>query len=92
VRSATLDTWLPEQVQVLSSIGNRRANLFYEARLPSNVRRPTPHDTVRPPPSASNLCLTFTSLAAVLLLRTVPSQTLVSPLIVRLWCVELAAH
>jgi hypothetical protein len=48
VRSATLDTWLPEQVALLESIGNRRANLFYEHRLSAGVRRPTPHDSVRP--------------------------------------------
>jgi hypothetical protein len=49
VRSATLDTWLPEQVALLESIGNRRANLFYEHRLSAGVRRPTPHDSARGP-------------------------------------------
>ena len=33
VRSCTLDTWLPEQVQVMARTGNAAANAHYEARL-----------------------------------------------------------
>ena len=44
VRSTTLDTWLPEQVAFLQSMGNRLANLFWEARMPDNGRRPAEGD------------------------------------------------
>lgn len=33
VRSCTLDTWLPEQVQFMARTGNAAANAHYEARL-----------------------------------------------------------
>ncbi|KAK4782318.1 hypothetical protein SAY86_016420 [Trapa natans] len=39
VRSATLDTWLPEQVTFIQSMGNERANSFWEAELPPNYDR-----------------------------------------------------
>ncbi|CAK7327547.1 unnamed protein product [Dovyalis caffra] len=39
VRSATLDTWLPEQVAFIQSMGNERANSYWEADLPSNYDR-----------------------------------------------------
>ncbi|KAK9697110.1 hypothetical protein RND81_08G015800 [Saponaria officinalis] len=35
VRSITLDTWLPEQVAFMQSIGNAKSNEFWEAELPS---------------------------------------------------------
>ena len=44
VRSTTLDTWLPEQVEFISKLGNAKANLFWEANLPSNFRRPAEGD------------------------------------------------
>jgi stromal membrane-associated protein len=44
VRSANLDTWLPEQVAFISKMGNRRANLYWEARLPADFRRPREGD------------------------------------------------
>ena len=44
VRSTTLDTWLPEQVEFISKLGNVRANAFWEARLPRGFRRPTEGD------------------------------------------------
>ena len=44
VRSTTLDTWLPEQVAFVQSMGNRRANLFWEGRLPGHFRRPAEGD------------------------------------------------
>ncbi|KAK2972650.1 hypothetical protein RJ640_023893, partial [Escallonia rubra] len=34
VRSATLDTWLPEQVAFIQSMGNEKANSYWEAELP----------------------------------------------------------
>uniref|UniRef100_A0A0V0HT82 Putative ovule protein n=1 Tax=Solanum chacoense TaxID=4108 RepID=A0A0V0HT82_SOLCH len=39
VRSATLDTWLPEQVAFIHSMGNERSNSFWEAELPPNYDR-----------------------------------------------------
>ncbi|KAI4388156.1 hypothetical protein MLD38_000512 [Melastoma candidum] len=39
VRSATLDTWLPEQVAFIQSMGNERANSFWEAEMPPNYDR-----------------------------------------------------
>ncbi|XP_023535090.1 probable ADP-ribosylation factor GTPase-activating protein AGD5 isoform X1 [Cucurbita pepo subsp. pepo] len=39
VRSATLDTWLPEQVTFIQSMGNEIANSYWEAELPPNYDR-----------------------------------------------------
>ncbi|KAJ3670264.1 hypothetical protein LUZ60_010588 [Juncus effusus] len=39
VRSATLDTWLPEQVAFIQSMGNERANCYWEAELPPHYDR-----------------------------------------------------
>ncbi|XP_047338169.1 ADP-ribosylation factor GTPase-activating protein AGD5-like [Impatiens glandulifera] len=39
VRSATLDTWLPEQVAFIQSIGNEKSNSHWEAELPPNYDR-----------------------------------------------------
>lgn len=39
VRSATLDTWLPEQVAFIQSMGNEKANSCWEAELPPNYDR-----------------------------------------------------
>jgi len=39
VRSATLDTWLPEQVAFIQSMGNEKANSHWEAELPPNYDR-----------------------------------------------------
>ncbi|CAA0840343.1 Probable ADP-ribosylation factor GTPase-activating protein AGD5 [Striga hermonthica] len=39
VRSATLDTWLPEQVAFIQSVGNEKANSYWEAELPPNYDR-----------------------------------------------------
>lgn len=39
VRSATLDTWLPEQVAFIQSMGNEKANSYWEAELPPNYSR-----------------------------------------------------
>ncbi|XP_057474005.1 LOW QUALITY PROTEIN: probable ADP-ribosylation factor GTPase-activating protein AGD15 [Actinidia eriantha] len=39
VRSTTLDTWLPEQVAFMHSIGNEKANRYWEAELPPNYDR-----------------------------------------------------
>lgn len=41
VRSVNLDTWLPEQLAVMQSVGNANARLIYEATLPANYPRPT---------------------------------------------------
>ncbi|CAA6656653.1 unnamed protein product [Spirodela intermedia] len=39
VRSATLDTWLPEQVAFIQSMGNEKSNTYWEAELPPNYDR-----------------------------------------------------
>lgn len=39
VRSATLDTWLPDQVVLIQSIGNKKSNSYWEAELPPNYDR-----------------------------------------------------
>ncbi|KAJ0923581.1 putative Arf GTPase activating protein [Helianthus annuus] len=39
VRSATLDTWLPEQVAFIRSMGNAKSNSYWEAELPSKYDR-----------------------------------------------------
>ncbi|XP_057247247.1 probable ADP-ribosylation factor GTPase-activating protein AGD15 isoform X4 [Beta vulgaris subsp. vulgaris] len=39
VRSITLDTWLPEQVAFMQSMGNGKSNDFWEAQLPQNHDR-----------------------------------------------------
>ncbi|XP_073026299.1 ADP-ribosylation factor GTPase-activating protein AGD5-like isoform X1 [Primulina eburnea] len=39
VRSATLDTWLPEQVSFIQFMGNEKANSYWEAELPPNYDR-----------------------------------------------------
>ncbi|GAQ83014.1 ARF GTPase-activating domain-containing protein [Klebsormidium nitens] len=44
VRSATLDTWLPDQVAFIQSMGNQKANEYWEAELPSNFKRPSEQD------------------------------------------------
>eukprot|EP00898_Chlorokybus_atmophyticus_P006470 jgi/Chlat1/6824/Chrsp51S06514 len=44
VRSATLDTWLPEQVAFIAGMGNARANEYWEAHLPPNFKRPQESD------------------------------------------------
>ncbi|URD95518.1 GTPase-activating protein [Musa troglodytarum] len=39
VRSATLDTWLPEQVTFIQTMGNEKSNSYWEAELPPNYDR-----------------------------------------------------
>lgn len=40
VKSVNLDTWTPEQVVTMQSMGNSRARAVYEANMPDNFRRP----------------------------------------------------
>lgn len=40
VKSMTLDTWTPEQVQSMRVMGNAKARAVYECELPSMFRRP----------------------------------------------------
>jgi len=40
VKSPTLDTWKPEWVEMVTKVGNRIANDYYENSLPSNYPRP----------------------------------------------------
>lgn len=44
VRSATLDTWLPDQVAFMQSMGNEKANAFWESEIPRGFRRPSESD------------------------------------------------
>ncbi|XP_062030408.1 probable ADP-ribosylation factor GTPase-activating protein AGD15 isoform X1 [Rosa rugosa] len=39
VRSTTLDTWLPEQIAFMESLGNEKANNYWEKKLPLNADR-----------------------------------------------------
>ncbi|XXG59694.1 hypothetical protein AAC387_Pa04g1733 [Persea americana] len=39
VRSATLDTWLPDQVASIQRMGNEKSNSYWEAELPPNYDR-----------------------------------------------------
>lgn len=39
VRSTTLDTWLPEQVAFMQSVGNATSNNYWEAELPQDYDR-----------------------------------------------------
>ncbi|CAN4117722.1 unnamed protein product [Withania somnifera] len=39
VRSTALDTWLPEQVAFIQSMGNEKANSYWETEVPSNYDR-----------------------------------------------------
>jgi stromal membrane-associated protein len=39
VRSATLDTWLPDQIAYIQSMGNVKSNSYWEAELPPNYNR-----------------------------------------------------
>lgn len=39
VRSATLDTWLPEQVAFIQTMGNQKSNNYWEAELPPKSNR-----------------------------------------------------
>ncbi|KAJ5068093.1 adp-ribosylation factor gtpase-activating protein [Anaeramoeba ignava] len=44
VRSVTLDTWTREQYDTAKSIGNEKANEYWEAKLPSGFKRPNSSD------------------------------------------------
>ncbi|KAG8388490.1 hypothetical protein BUALT_Bualt02G0131100 [Buddleja alternifolia] len=39
VRSTTLDTWLPEQIDFMEMMGNEKANNYWEAELPQDFDR-----------------------------------------------------
>ncbi|KAL3341121.1 hypothetical protein AABB24_025600 [Solanum stoloniferum] len=39
VRSATLDTWLPDQVALIQTMGNQQSNSYWEAELPAKSDR-----------------------------------------------------
>jgi len=43
VRSCTLDTWEPQQIEVMKSVGNARAKEIWEARVPNDY--PIPKET-----------------------------------------------
>ncbi|XP_066274840.1 stromal membrane-associated protein 1-like isoform X1 [Branchiostoma lanceolatum] len=40
VKSVNLDSWTPEQIQMMQEVGNYQARSVYEARLPDSFRRP----------------------------------------------------
>ncbi|KAL3529427.1 hypothetical protein ACH5RR_008749 [Cinchona calisaya] len=47
VRSISLDTWLPEQVSFMQSMGNHKANSYWEAELPLSVDRSSIEQFIR---------------------------------------------
>ncbi|KAB2633774.1 ADP-ribosylation factor GTPase-activating protein AGD15 [Pyrus ussuriensis x Pyrus communis] len=47
VRSTTLDTWLPEQVAFMESMGNEKANSYWEKELPPNFDRSGTENFIR---------------------------------------------
>lgn len=47
VRSVNLDTWTVKQVDFMEEWGNKRANLYYEAKMPRDFPKPNEHSTVR---------------------------------------------
>ena len=42
VRSCTLDSWTTEQANFMASVGNKIANEYWEAKIPSDFKRPEP--------------------------------------------------
>lgn len=44
VRSCTLDSWTDEQASVMERVGNKISNEYWEARLPSDFKRPATDD------------------------------------------------
>jgi stromal membrane-associated protein len=44
IRSTTLDTWTPAQVEHFQELGNARSTAVYEANLPPSFRRPSSSD------------------------------------------------
>ena len=40
VQSVTIDKWKPEWVDLVEKIGNRISNMFYEANVPSHIKKP----------------------------------------------------
>ena len=47
VRSVTLDFWTDLQVANMETWGNGNANAYYEANVPSHVRKPNEGDSVK---------------------------------------------
>mgnify|MGYP006095912325 CR=1 FL=1 len=47
VRSVTLDFWTELQVANMETWGNGNANAYYEANVPSHVRKPNEGDSVK---------------------------------------------
>jgi len=47
VRSTTLDSWTPEQIQIICKMGNEKAHSIYEAKLPSNKKKPDENEDSR---------------------------------------------
>jgi hypothetical protein len=45
VRSCTLDTWTPEQIEFIQTMGNAKAKLIYEANLPPGYKIPNENDS-----------------------------------------------
>jgi stromal membrane-associated protein len=46
IRSTTLDTWTPAQVEHFQELGNEKSRALYEANIPSSFRRPTSSDAI----------------------------------------------
>eukprot|EP01053_Blabericola_migrator_P004423 Blabericola_migrator_1__4422@NODE_236_length_10991_cov_43_701208_g190_i2_p2_GENE_NODE_236_length_10991_cov_43_701208_g190_i2NODE_236_length_10991_cov_43_701208_g190_i2_p2_ORF_typecomplete_len394_score49_89ArfGap/PF01412_18/3_2e41_NODE_236_length_10991_cov_43_701208_g190_i285199700 len=41
-KSTSLDKWQPEEVELMSNLGNKICNEYYEANLPASFQRPSP--------------------------------------------------
>lgn len=46
VQSVTIDKWKLEWVETVEKIGNRIANMYFEAKVPDHIKKPAPSDTV----------------------------------------------
>ena len=66
VRSATLDTWLPEQVAFVEAMGNAKGNAYWEARLPAGFAFLTTISANRALASRAPSCRAARSTARVL--------------------------
>jgi hypothetical protein len=45
VQSVTIDKWKLEWVETVEKMGNRIANMYFEASIPEHIRKPAPSDT-----------------------------------------------
>jgi len=46
IRSTSLDTWKPEQVENMRNMGNKKSNEVYESNIPGDYPKPNPGDKI----------------------------------------------